>query len=245
MRATFVKLEWENQAQTIGSFYFKPAGRYRYDAGQYAVLSVPHESVDNRGDSRTMTLSSSPNDRLLKMTMRVFLDDSSSFKEALLGLMEGDSVTIFEAMGDLVLPMDSSIPLVFVAGGVAIASYVGMMQWLLETRDQRDISLHYAVAGPDDVVMQKPFDDYATAHNLTRSLYTPNVNTPRAFEDFRGEVVHDRLTGDAILRQAKPDSLFYLSGTESMVENLRTQLIEKGISNQNIVFDYFDGYVEL
>jgi len=43
MKAGFVRLQWENAAQTIATFFFKPAGTYRYEAGQYAVISLPYD----------------------------------------------------------------------------------------------------------------------------------------------------------------------------------------------------------
>ena len=227
MRASFVRLQWENATQTIATFFFRPASVYRYEAGQYAVISLPHVSPDQRGISRTMTLSSSPDDELLAFTMRITNGGnagSSSFKHALLQLQPGDEITVFESLGDLVLPLDTSIPLVFIAGGVGIASFTGMTTWLTQHGESRDVQLHYVVARPEDVVMQSVFD------NLTKRICTPDVK---------------RLTAPDILATAKPDSLFYLSGTEKLVETLRQDLISHGILQSSIVFDYFDGYSEI
>jgi ferredoxin-NADP reductase len=240
MRATFDHLKWENQAQTIATFYFRPEGRFRYEAGQYAVIDVPHAGADNRGTSRTMTLSSSPNDPLLAMTMRLYAPRASStFKQALLRLQAGDSVTIYDAMGDLILPLDESIPLVFIAGGVGIASFVGMMKWLHQQRQYRSVTLHYAVAAAGDIVLQKPFEAYASFNHLTRSLYTPDVNSAHAFG---GQVVPRRMAAADILPAIERESLIYISGTEKMVEDILHQLIDAGVARRQIVFDYFDGY---
>lgn len=239
MRAQFVSLEWENTIRTIASFYFQPIAvggeaRYRYEAGQYATLRVPHTSPDSRGLERTMTLSSSPDEPLLKFTMRIFSGadggaSGSSYKRALLGLRAGDEVTVFEAMGDLVLPLDTSVPLVFVAGGVGIASFTGMTQWLLDHQEQRSVSLFYASASSEDVVMQPVFDAYASSGGLRKQLYVRPA----------------RLTASDILPAVQPTSLVYLSGPERMIEGLRQDLQAAGVSSQQIVFDYFDGYTTL
>jgi len=239
MKAGFVRLQWENAAQTIATFFFKPAGTYRYEAGQYAVISLPYDNPDNRGINRTMTLSSSPDDELLAFTMRITNGGnagSSSFKHALLQLKPSDEITVFESLGDLVLPLDTAIPLVFIAGGVGIASFTGMTSWLTQHGDSRDVQLHYVVARPEDVVMQSVFDDLIKQGNstrplnLTKRIYTPDVK---------------RLTASDILAAARPDSLFYLSGTEKLVETLRQDLLNHGVLRSSIVFDYFDGYSEL
>ncbi len=160
---------------------------------------------------------------------------SSSFKQALLKLQSGAEITVFESLGDLVLPLDTAIPLVFIAGGVGIASFTGMTTWTLQHGESRDVQLHYVVARPEDVVMQPVFDIAAQmaasgGPNLTKRIYTPDVK---------------RLTASDILAAARPDSLFYLSGTEKLVETLRQDLLNHGVLRSSIVFDYFDGYSEL
>lgn len=229
-QAAFVRYEWENQAHTIATFYFKPLMEYRYEAGQYAILNLPHADADNRGTQRTMTMSSSPDDELLAFTMRIYAEGGSSFKRALLGLRPGQEITVFDSLGDLVLPLNPAIPLVWVAGGVGIASFTGMAKRLADHQDIRTIKLHYVVARSEDIVMQKVFDDYYKVGHLTKSVHTPGVK---------------RLTADELLRDVKPDSLFYISGTEKLVEELRYGLMEGGVPRSQIVFDYFDGYSEL
>jgi len=186
-----------------------------------------------------MTLSSSPTEDLLKITVRLFGNEGSSFKRALIALNPGDEVTIFESMGDLVLPLNTAQPLLFVAGGVGIVSYVGMVQWLLDNREQRDITLLYAVSRPDDIILQQPFDAYAGRYPLTKLLYTPLVNSAY---DFIGDVIQRHLSGTEIVPYIRPDTLVYLSGPETMVTDLLAQLKTAGVSNQQIIFDYFEGY---
>lgn len=240
MHATFVSRGWDNEACTIGSFYFKPSGRYRFTAGQYADLTVPHADPDKRGLTRTMTFSSAPDDKLLRITTRLGPDGLSTYKQSLLALRPGDEVSLTDAMGDMVLPLDTSIPLVFVAGGVGIASYAAMLKWLLDEKDRRDITLLYSVRQPSDIVFHKLINRYSTFHSLTSAIYTPDVNTPLAW---KGTVVHDRLTAARIMDFVKPSSQVYLSGTETMVEQLRRGLQDQfDMPQYRIAFDYFSGY---
>lgn len=245
MTATFITRCWENQAQTIASFSFKPTGSYRYEAGQYAVVAVPHTGPDNRGVSRTMTLSSSPGEALLKFSCRISATgkahSSSSFKQALMTLQPGDTVTILDAMGDLVLPLDASIPLVFVAGGIGIASYVGILQYLIENHDLRQISLHYAANTPDDMVFQTLIEQYCCLAQMSVKLYVPGL----LGTNYPAVVTHERMMATDICSSVSTDSLVYLSGPENMVEPFRKDLLELGVSSQQIIFDYFEGYVSL
>jgi ferredoxin-NADP reductase len=240
MRATFVSRGWDNKAQTIGSFYFKPSGRYTFTAGQYADITVPHDNPDSRGITRTMTFSSGPEEKLLRITTRLGPGGLSTYKQALMALRPGDDVSLTDGMGDMVLPLDASVPLLFVAGGVGIASYTGMIQWLLDEKDVRDITLLYSVRDTGDIVFSKLINRYDAFQPLTSILYTPDVNPPYAWKE---KVGGPRVTTDDIMKFVKPETQIYLSGTESMVEQLRHGLQSTHkIPQYRIAFDYFSGY---
>lgn len=243
MKARFVKSQWENEARTILSVILRPDSPYYFTAGQYADLTVPHDNADDRGITRTMTITSSPAETLVKMTLRI-PKKSSTFKQALLDLRPDTPVTLTAAMGDLVLPLDESVPLVFVAGGVAIASFVSMMSWLTEQKDARDITLLYAVRSTDDIIFQDIFDAYAPIGKLNRLLFTTDNKVDS--HSWNGSVMKKRLTAQDVMKYVGPDSQIYLSGSESMVSELQ-QTLQKAfkIPQYRIAFDYFDGYVEL
>lgn len=245
MKARFIRMEWENPSRTIASFFFEPIGRYRYEAGQYAVFSIPHADADDRGIERTMTLSSSPLDPLLRISMRLFGDNSSSFKRALIALQPCEEITVYESMGDLVLPLSPSTPLLWIAGGVGIASFVGMAKFLYQTSDKRAVRLLYVVASPDDIVLQDAFTSLRGIGSLTRTIYTPSVNSHKQLQSagYAADIAPQRMTTADVLSAITPECLIYISGTEHMVSSLRQQLDQAGISSQQIVFDYFDGYV--
>jgi len=245
VQAKFVKFAWENQSRTIATFYFEPTSRYRYEAGQYAVIEVPHASPDSRGIARTMTLSSSPHETLLSFTIKIYATGGSTFKQKLLTLQPGETVTIFDALGDLVLPLDAAVPLVFVAGGVGIASYVGMVKWLLHNRDARTVSLFYAVSHESEQVLLKPFNEYAQVGKVRQQLHVsrkPYLRHEAAVDNTTVDTISHRLAASDILPQITADALLYISGPEVMVESIRSQLVTAGIPNQRIIYDYFEGY---
>lgn len=237
MKAFFEKFAWENEAETIATYYFWPEQSYSYLAGQYADFSLPHDH-DNRGEVRTMTLSSSPDESLISFTTRIN-PSASSFKKALDALQPGTEITVFEAMGDLVLPIDRSIPLVFVAGGLGIASFVGMIKWLIARHEQRNITVLYGFRSPKDIIMLQPYQEYATKFGLKLELYASDGS-----ESFGSlALTPRRLQAHDVVRYTSANSLIYLSGTETMVEHLRKELQSKhGVPGSQIIFDYFSGY---
>ncbi|HSH18402.1 MAG TPA: FAD-dependent oxidoreductase [Candidatus Saccharimonadales bacterium] len=244
MKARFTGLTWENAAHTIATISLQPDHPYFFTAGQYADVTVAHDSTDNRGTTRTMTLSSSPSEKAVRFTTCLSEKNSSTYKRALLNLAPGNQVTITDAMGDMVLPLNESVPLVFVAGGVGIASYVSMVRWLAEQDDRRDITLLYTVRNTGDIIFQETFDAYRSVGNLRTVLYTTDNKVASA--DWNGQVEMSRLTSTDIASCLQPSSQVYLSGTESMVEQFRKELERDfGVAQYRIVYDYFEGYTDL
>jgi NAD(P)H-flavin reductase len=60
---------------------------------------------------------------------------------------------------------------------------------------------------------------------------------------WRGDIVKARLTSNTVAERLKPEAQVYISGAETMVEQLRTELEKDfGIPQYRLAYDYFDGY---
>lgn len=226
----------KQEAPQIRTFFFKPEQPLEHLAGQFIEISLDHEDADNRGTKRWFTLSSSPNDELVALTTRI-LPDGSSFKRALESLKKGDELHASEAMGDFVLPLNPSIPLIFVAAGIGITPFHSMAAWMIETNaPKRDIKLLHAVQNEDDIIFQDTFDD-AGIHE------TVIVENPS--DAWGGE--RSRLDANHIVKLTEPatDTLIYLAGSEGFIEKTARDLMGMGIDSQRIITDKFIGYSSL
>jgi len=220
--ASFVRSRQLSKERDIWTYYFTSPSGFSYLAGQYIETVLPHAGMDNRGDRRTFTLSSSPTEDLLAITLD-FPKNCSSYKRALRALLPGDVLTIGEPMGDLVLPIDQSRPLIFIAGGLGIASYRGMLKECIDTKQQRAIQLHYALKNTDEQL----FDDVLTASAAQIERY---VSGERRFDA-------------AQLASVTPkNAQYYISGSEQFVLSVRGSLMQSGVLSTEVVFDYFEGY---
>jgi ferredoxin-NADP reductase len=206
-------------AKDIYSFYFKPEKPFRYIAGQYIELAIASaKHPDNR---RWFTLSSSPTEDLLTITTKIDPKDTSSFKDLLLALYPEEQVIISEAMGDFILPMDTNLPLIFVAGGIGITPYRSMLQWLHENHEDRKITLFYGGKQQDSM----PFLAW-----LQERL--PNTIL----------VTGGHIDANHIVAAATIDSVTYVSGPEGMVTSLSKELKRLLPRSSQIVTDAFLGY---
>jgi glycine betaine catabolism B len=159
MRVKYVKSE--PVAKNIISFYFEPEKRPQHIAGQFIELKIPHEGKDKRGDKRWFTLSSSPEDKYLSITTK-FTDakasQNSSFKNELLKLKPGTELYMAAPMGDFVLPKNSEIPLLFVAGGIGVTPFHSIIKYISDTGEKRNITLLYAARSGKEIAFELEFN---------------------------------------------------------------------------------------
>lgn len=241
MHARFIRLTWENPAQTIATVTLQPDRPYFFTAGQYADITIPYDQPDGRGVTRTMTFSSSPNQKSLSFTTRLDSTSTSTYKKSLQQLRPGDRISLTDSMGDMVLPLDSAVPLVFVAGGIGIASYASMVRWLREQSDIRQATLLYNVSNTSDIIFQELFDEYGNLATVHKALYT--TDSKASDSGWTGDIRSVRLTAGDVAAALLPDAQIYISGSESMVGEIRGDLENKySIPQYRIASDYFDGY---
>ncbi|MGH7241723.1 MAG: FAD-dependent oxidoreductase [Candidatus Saccharimonadales bacterium] len=212
-------------APTIWEYTFRSERPLDFVSGQYVSISVPGVQGDPRGPARVYTLTSQPGDELLTFVLKL-PEPHSPHKEALTKLQPGNPASCQDAMGDLILPKDPALPLIFIAGGIGVASYISMIQELLDKREERPIFFYYALRDKREQLYRELFNSYPLA--LSALTIAPN-----------------RLTAQQVLDTSPPDSFYYLSGSQRFVEGLRAQFEQLGIPRSQIVFDYYDGYVEL
>jgi ferredoxin-NADP reductase len=215
----------EELAPAIWQYHFKPERPLDFVPGQYADFVIPGVKDDPRGPSRVYTMTSLPGDELVSFIMKV-PEPHSAHKHALIELKPGDPAQVRESMGDLILPKDPNQPLVFIAGGIGIASYVSMLKYLVQRREEREIYFFYSLKQRQELI----FKELLASYPLRLNVLTISPN---------------RLTGKQIIDSTPPDAFIYISGGQKFVEELRINLEYLGKPRSSIVFDYFDGYAEL
>ena len=231
MQVTF--LSERAESDNISTFFFTPERHLRYTAGQFVELRLPHENVDDRGDSRWFTLSSSPTSKLLSITTEFTDLRGSSFKKALKRLEPGVALSMSDPLGDFVLPRLVQTPLIFVAGGIGVTPYCSMLQWIAATNDTRDIKMIYGVSSEEEIIFQDVFE--SAGQHVTTIVSQPS-------DSWGGE--RGRVTADFILGLEKPndETMIYLSGPELMIQTLTQDLYNKGVHRRQLLSDHFPGY---
>jgi ferredoxin-NADP reductase len=219
MKARFVKRIKRNP--TISSFYFQPETKMNYIAGQFIELTIPFKTEETRGNKRWFTLSSSPGEKYLFITTRIF-SKKSLFKEKLAKMKTGQEVDIALPMGDFVLPKSTKAELVFIAIGIGITPFRSIVSHFLEEGNKRKITLIFANKNSEDFI----FDELFSEAEISYIKHHGKLN----LADIKSYI------------PGVKSKTIYLSGPERTVESLYKDLLSDGIRPEKISVDYFHNY---
>lgn len=212
----------------VYEFEFVPNRTFRYQPGQYMEWMVPHKKPDARGIRRFFTIVSSPTEKKVKLAIRSG-NDGSTYKKALLALKEGSEIYAAKVAGDFILPESKDEKLLFIAGGIGVTPFRSMIQYVIDEKQQRDITLVYFASSEDDFVYREVFELAKTAIGLKGHYIVSGKS---------------RTDTGKLLVAAVPDygsRLCYLSGPTSLVDVYRAHLQGLGVASHRIKTDHFSG----
>ena len=214
----------------VRTFWFKKPRGFKHTAGQFIEMTLPHEHPDERGIKHWFTLSSSPTEEMLSITTKYFEDKASTFKKTLFNLKPGGEVQMSDPMGDFVLPKDSSIPLVFVAGGIGITPFRSIIKWLVDAGEQRKLQVILGAHTKKDLVFLDLFKKYGVEPILAVDGQNQQGLSAEFILDSIGKL---------------ENKLIYVSGPEPMVEAINDDLYKHGMLADQFVGDFFPGYSKI
>jgi ferredoxin-NADP reductase len=221
-------------------FAFDRQKDFQFIPGQYMEWTLPHKKIDSRGNRRYFSISSSPTENKLTMTVK-FYDPSSSYKKELLNSQSGKQIIAAQVAGDFVLPKDLKQPLAFIAGGVGIAPFRSMIQYIIDKSLLVDIVLLYTNRTVSDILYADVFEKARA--NGVRVVYnlTDLQNLPHRWGGTSGHITPDSI------KQIIPDyqkRVYYISGPQLMVQNFERTLRDSNVNSSQIKTDFFPGYNE-
>jgi ferredoxin-NADP reductase len=221
-------------------FAFDRIKDFQFIPGQYMEWTLPHKNVDSRGNRRYFSISSSPTEDKLTMTVK-FYNPSSSYKRELINSQNGKRIIAAQVAGDFVLPKNLKQPLAFIAGGVGIAPFRSMIQYIVDKGLLVDILLLYTNKTVEDILYADIFEQAKA--NGVKTIYnlTDLQNLPHRWGGATGHITPESV------KQVIPDyqkRTYYISGPQLMVQNFESTLRDCGVNSSQIKTDFFPGYNE-
>jgi glycine betaine catabolism B len=222
----------------IWSFTFEKPKGFMHRPGQYMEWTLDIPRGDSRGSRRHFSLASSPTEQDIVIAAR-FSSPLSRFKQAMAELDQGALVTAAELGGDFVLLEDPRVPLAFIAGGIGITPFRSMIRYMVDKGERRDVVLLYSNDREDEIVFKDVLCDAEDLGIKIVHTLTDTMNLPRLWKGRTGHF-------DAKMLQEEVPNLaarhFFVSGSPSMVNAMKTTLRTVGVPRGHIRTDYFPGY---
>lgn len=220
----------KKEAKDINSFIFESEMPISWKAGQYLIVSLNHNNSDLRGKMRFFTIASSPFEKNPTITTKIFKEKPSTFKNALGNLKIGDFLEAKGPDGDLTVE-DKKRKYIFITGGMGITPFRSIISELNHKNLPINIHLVY-INRNKDFLFKKEFDDIKDNH--------PEFKIDYFLSPFKVDKNY--------LLSLKPEfekTFFYISGPETMIENIKKILEKLGTPRENIKEDYFLGYSKI
>ena len=212
-------------SENVYEFIFKPNQKLAFTSGQYLEWTVRSDRTDSRGNRRFFTVASAPGDDDIRLGVRIS-KDSSTFKQRLMTLVEGETAVASSLSGDFMMPRNKEKPLIFIAGGIGITPFISMIRHMLKSGEKRNIKMLYAANSVNDFA----YKDLLEEAKIKIGVETRYI----AAEKITEEMIKDAIGND------KPT--FYISGPDVMVRAYKKLLRNIGIIRTNIRTDYFPGF---
>jgi len=215
------------EAPGVESFVFRPAEPLIWKAGQYLHYVLHHEPTDDRGSDRWFTVASAPFEKEVMITTRHASEKSSSFKEALFAMKEGEEIEISSVEGEFTVE-DAGRDYVFLAGGIGITPFHSILKQA--DKDGTKLKVNLIYSNRDENVPYRAELESFAKNNSGISIHY--VAAPERIDE-------------AKIRGLVPDlktPMFYVSGPAPMVFALSETLEKMGVTKENIKLDDFPGY---
>lgn len=207
---------------SITELQFAPEKKLLFTPGQYAEWTLPLARTDSRGNRRSFSIASSPDEDELRIAYRSY-PKSSRFKQALATMKEGEQIAVGPVSGEFTAQPYTQ-PVLFIAGGIGITPFRSMV--LDAARSEADIALLYVTRTQEDAVYLE---------ELQQAL--PKMNVVHLHGEGSASV-----TPEAIA-QAIPDAhqrQWYISGPPAMARAYKHHA--EALKAGRVHTDYFSGY---
>jgi len=222
------------------AFSFSRPPDFSYEPGQHIeVMLIDPVETDELGNKRDFSLASAPYEQELLVVARI---RESAFKRTLSQLSEGTPVMIAGPLGSSFrLHTDTTRPAVFIAGGIGIAAFLGMVKHVLHEKLPYKMVLLYSNRRPEDTAYLSYLQDLASAYVQFKCMLTMTrmKQSTAPWSGAEGYISKEMILSNI---ENEHTAVFYIAGPPAMVQSIDSLLLSMGIPRENIRTEEFEGY---
>ncbi|MFA5404391.1 MAG: FAD-dependent oxidoreductase [Ignavibacteria bacterium] len=219
---------------TLAMWFDKKGSGFEFEPGQYAKITLLEPIYnDSEGNSRLFSISTSPTKDYLMFTTRAL---DTAFNKNILEIPIGSKASISEPGGNTVLHKDSSIPAVFLIGGIGITPVRCMVEYIVESKLPYKAYLFYSNPNAKSMAFFEDFKNWARVYLDFRFIPTIDDSTDR---DWKYETGY--INKELILKNI-PDinkPIYYIVGPPAMVDAMESLIQDLGVKKENIKLERF------
>jgi len=221
------------------AFHFeKPVG-FIFEPGQcgdFTLTNPPQTDVE--GNTRSFSLACAPFEDDLIITTRM---RDTAFKRSLKLIDLGTELDLEAPWGELTLHQDTSIPAVFLTGGIGITPVRSIILQATHDKLAHPLFAFYSNRTPNDAAF---LDELTAAQrsNPNFTLIATMTEVERSSKPWNGETGY---IDEAMLKKHLPDlshAIYYLTGPPTMVAAMQKLLKDAGVKEADIRAEEFSGY---
>jgi ferredoxin-NADP reductase len=207
-----------------------------YRPGAYFWVELPNRGHDDdKGLRRHISLATSPTERgFVGLATRL---RDSAFKRTLAELEPGDEVHVEEPKGTFLLPEDTGVDYVFVAGGIGITVFRSMLRFIADEGLPYRVTLVYSNRDRESAAFLDELEELERRIDGLRLVLTMTDDP-----DWEGETRHLDADVLAELVGGLDGKTFLVAGPPAMAEAVAGSLIGAGLPEERVVADKFSGY---
>lgn len=236
-----------NEAKGTKTFIFEKPQGFTYKAGQYMYWTLPElKYPDSRGNIRHFTLSSSPTEDFLSITIR--LREESGYKKSLAEYEPGAELGARGPEGVFVLEDETvTTPQIMIAGGIGITPFRSMAKYATNKALPIPIRILYSNSIPEEIAFRKEFEELMAKNpnlEVTHTITKPEESK----EEWTGstgridENLIQKLLARRSLGAGGTTEIFWLCGPPPMVSALEEVLEKMQIPQERTRVEKFTGY---
>jgi ferredoxin-NADP reductase len=207
-----------------------------YRAGSYFWVELPDRGYqDEKGLRRHISLVTSPTEmRVVGLATRL---RDTAFKRTLAELEVGDEVAVEEPKGSFLLPENTSVEYVFIAGGIGITVFRSMLRYIADEGLPYRVTLVYSNRDRESAAFLDELEELERRIDGLRVVLTITEQEGWEGESRRidADMLRDHL-GDLETHR------FYVAGPPAMAESVSESLLAAGVPEEQVVTSRFSGY---
>ncbi len=150
----------------------------------------------------------------------------------------GDILWLKLPYGSFSFP-DDERDIIMIAGGTGVTPFISFLEYAIDNRIKNRIKLYYGVRSPAYLIFVSLFKDCTNNLNeFSCHIYIERDNHKCKLNNVRKGI----LSIETIMKDKSnnPNSIYYLSGPQKMIESFREKILKSEIKETNIIVDEWD-----